>query len=293
MRGLTGVVCVVAAYLTLAAGSAPIAAQRAAGDAADARLETVLQAAGAYVDAFKSQFFGVVAEERYQQFVRGRSIVATANISRQRDFLSEVAMIEMPNLGWVGFRDVVEVDGQKVVDRADRLTRLLQSTSDDLLKQGRALADEGSRFNLGSVTRNLNHPSLALSFLARDRQARNTFTPDGNGRISGETMTVVRFVEHARPTTVRGGATGRDVYASGRFWIAPASGVIGRSELQLRIDQTTATLTATYGPNARFRVWVPVSLRETYDTGSTEVIEGVATYRNYRTFAVDTNAVIK
>jgi len=287
-------VCVAAACLTLAARVAPVAAQRApADDAAQARLAGVLQAAGAYVDVFKSQFFGVVAEERYQQLVRGQSIVAAANMSRQRDFLSEVAMLEMPNIGWVGFRDVVEVDGRTVVDRADRLTRLLQSTSDDLLKQGRALADEGSRFNLGSVTRNLNHPSLALAFLGRDRQVRSTFTLDGDGRIGGEAMTVVRFVEHARPTTVRGGATGRDVYASGRFWIAPATGVIGRSELQLRIDRTTATLTATYGPNAKFRVWVPASLRETYDTGSTEVIEGVATYRNYRTFGVDTNTVIK
>ena len=75
----------------------------------------------------------------------------SANV-RKRRLVSEFALV--PNAsasaGWLGFRDVIEVDGKPVTNRRDRLQALFQSGAPDLTA-ARRIADEGARYNIGTV----------------------------------------------------------------------------------------------------------------------------------------------
>jgi len=205
----------------------------------------------------------------------------------RRVFDAEVAILALDGVGWVGFRDIIRVDGKPVVDRTDRLMKILSEAGPDLVKQGRALADEGSRFNLGSVIRTINHPVLAFTFLSLDRQDRSEFSISGTARVDGIATTVLKFTEVARPGTVAG-APGKHVQASGRYWVEPFTGRIVRVELHLDTDQAKAVLTSRYGAAPSFTVLVPLELDETFESAFAEVIEGKARYSAFRRFAVDT-----
>lgn len=69
--------------------------------------------------------------------------------------------------------------------------------------------------------------------------------------------------------------------ASGRFWIEP-SGRVDRTELSLSAaDKVKATVTVIYGAQPKLDVWVPLSMREHYEDGSSDKVDGVATYSDF------------
>ena len=76
---------------------------------------------------YERTFVGVVAEETYRQEVRiaggtdlrGFPVEARA---QRRDLKSDVLLVRAPaGDRWIQFRDVFEVDGKPVRDRAERL----------------------------------------------------------------------------------------------------------------------------------------------------------------------------
>ena len=63
------------------------------------------------------------------------------------------------------FRDVYEVNGQKVRDRDARLEALFMNPDDSILGRAEAIRRESARFNLGPAYRDINVPTLALVML--------------------------------------------------------------------------------------------------------------------------------
>ena len=89
----------------------------------DLALEDVLARAGRYVTSYGEQASLIVGVERYEQRYQN----APAGERAQRKLVAELALFKTNDAtGWVGFRDVVAVDGKPIPDRQDRLVALLR-----------------------------------------------------------------------------------------------------------------------------------------------------------------------
>src|SRR5258708_13520957 len=100
-----------------------------------ADVDAVLDKAGDYAAAYERTFVGVVAEETYRQEARGiagtgqRGFAAEAR-GQRRDLKSDLLLVRAPaGDRWMEFRDVFEVDGKPVRDRAERLAKLFLQPS--------------------------------------------------------------------------------------------------------------------------------------------------------------------
>jgi hypothetical protein len=286
----------IAAMLALAAVvPQPAAAQEPA-------LKSVMQRAGIYVTEFRRQLSSIVAEESYVQevtpLVAGRSRRATIRRELRSDFL----------LVWpagadryVEFRDVFEVDGKPVRDRQERLTALFLDGSPSAARAGiERIIDESARYNLGTIERNVNTPTLPLLFLEPANQPRFRFkrVPDqapaitrtpressANFTIATEVW-VVEYEEVQRKTLIRTTA-GRDIPARGRFWIEPATGRVLMSELTADSSAVRAIIDVSYQSEPLLGFLVPIEMRERYEgRRDRTLIEGNASYGNFRQFQV-------
>ena len=146
------------------------------------RSTTVLDKAGDYVAACERTFVGVVAEETYRQEVRGPRGHRSARLRRskrrgqRRDLKSDMLLVRAPaGDRWMQFRDVFEVDGKPVRDRAERLTKLFLQPSASMQRQVDDIAAASARYNIGGVNRNINLPVLALTVLEPQNRAWFSF----------------------------------------------------------------------------------------------------------------------
>ena len=140
--------------------------------------------------------------------------------------------------------------------------KLVTQPASDSIAQAKRMADESARFNLGSIVRTINMPTLALMFLRSDMQDRLTFTLGGTKKIDGRSTVELRFAEHAMPRII---ASIDAAPAGGRFWLEPDSGRVIRSELVVDSGNARAQITVTYGQRPKLAVWVPTSMDEAYD----------------------------
>ena len=76
---------------------------------------------------------------------------------------------------YVELRDVFEVDGKPVRDRAGAARDAAARTRRPRGSQIGAIIEESARYNIGSIQRNINTPLMALMFLDADYQQRFTF----------------------------------------------------------------------------------------------------------------------
>ncbi len=276
----------------LAAASASLPAQ-APSDGPT--LKTVLAGAAAYVDDFRDQLSGIVAEEHYvQQQIPGN----------RRELRSDVLLVRSNTTPrWLQFRDTFEVDGKPVRDRADRLTRLFLQPAASATEQAHRISAESSRYNLGPVLRTVNVPLMPLMFLERDIQPRFRFSrvadrsspvapldtaAEGLFRITTEVW-VVRFEERERPTIVRDPDRRRNVPAEGRFWIEPLTGRVLMSEMRATHPEVRADITVSYQSEPLLGLFVPAGMHEVYRhtrRGSLGRIEATAVYGKFRQFQV-------
>jgi hypothetical protein len=256
---------------------------------AQADASPLLGRATAFADRFFEQFGSVVSEERYEQRVR-RAPASTTTSSRTRlqdtTLVSDFLLVQVPGEGWVPFRDVFERDGSKVRDREDRLTNLfLKGAGRSTFDQARKIMDEGSRYNIGAIERNINAPTLALSFLTPLHRYRFAFASAGRD----DTGAILEFKETARPTFIATTA-GRDLPVSGRFWIDEATGVVRKTHLDAVDPSVAAHITVTYARDETLGIWVPARMDERYlGSGGTAQVTGTATYSRFRRFQVSTS----
>jgi hypothetical protein len=186
-------------------------------------LKTVVGRMSQYVSDYGAQASMFVGHETYTQQLPGGT----------RRLVSEFAIVKAgAGENWVGYRDVIEVDGKPVADRQDRLQRLFSAVSvtPAQLKQ---VDDESARYNVGPISRNFNVPTTAVFFFDPRTINRFSFERKGTREIDGVLTWELEFTEKVRPTLVRT-ARGRDVRSRGRVWVVPASGSVMRTRLELR-----------------------------------------------------------
>lgn len=264
----------------------------AAAPAQDLSLDDVLERATNYVYVLHHQLSGMVAEERYEQ--RARAPAPALRLER-RTLRSDYLLIrpsgsERP----YGFRDVFEVDGRPVRDRADRLSRLFLDPSVSSDRQIQGILADSARYNIGAIRRTVNTPTLPLVFLSKAYRSRFEFERETGAAPELEfeefqpppDAWVVAYRE-TWPTTIIGGREGKHVPAKGRFWIEPVYGRVLASELVLEDGYWVSIIDVRYALDQRMGHFVPVEMRERYDQRRRgHHVEGIATYTEFRRFRV-------
>jgi hypothetical protein len=137
-------------------------------------LAQVLDRLGQYVDRYGERMAVVVGMERYTQRDSGSR--------NTRELVSEIALLQVRG-DWVGYRDVFQANGIAIPDRQSRLRRLFEQSPSSAVEEGRRIADESARYNLGRIIRNFNIPTAALFFLQTANLQRFRFA---FARTSGE-----------------------------------------------------------------------------------------------------------
>jgi hypothetical protein len=248
-------------------------------------VKEVMRRVAAYVDAYGERASIVVATERYTQEAR----TAESSEPKRRRILADFAIVKVDALrGWQGFRDVVEVDGERVADRDDRLVRLLMQAG-GRFDEARRLSDESARFNIGAVFRNFNVPTTTLFFFTPDNLDRFKFTAKG---VDGGGTWEIAFRESSRPTLIRT-PDGRSVPSQGRLWVDPAYGTVLRTLLEVEgfADESpkraTGQVDVSYRYVSSMGMWLPMTMDEAFESsreGVRDRISGQASYVNYRQF---------
>ena len=273
----------IALVVALALSTALLQAQ------AEPTLEVVLGRMHAYLKDYAKQLPAMIATERYQQrFGSGMR-------KSQRLLMSDYGLIQVQgDSEWLGFREVLSVDGKPVTDSARRLAELLAKPSVQALQQARLIAEESARYNIGPVVRTINDPALVLELLDGRQSPRMRFSHNGENTINGVRTWVLRYQELGNPTIIRT-RDRKDVPARGRAWVEPETGRILRAEASVEPGLgVTGTIDVTFEFDERMGFAVPSKMSERYTNRNlVAVSSGEATYSNYRRFTVDTEENIQ
>jgi hypothetical protein len=225
----------------------------------------------AYVTTLVNGLANIVAQEEFTLSNQDRRITS--------DFL----LVKYPgsDRDLLTFRDVTHVNGKAVASREQQLVDLFIKPFDvirDRVRQITSAAEE-------HVPSQLN-PLFVLAFLQGDFQSRFELTVRDAGREWPPQVRAVTFVETARPTLLRTGQFGDiDVPTRGTAWIEEATGRISQSELEIGSGRSATRLTTRFALDDRLQIMVPSQMR-------TENPSGVATYRNFRRFRVQTDTAV-
>ena len=278
-RARLGVALATLAALALAV-IAGRAAPRSQTPVVDLTPEGVAAAASRYVAEYQKAFVFLVADETsVQELSEDGVAVGTRRLE------GELFMVHLPlEDEWVGVHDVATVDGRPVAGRAE-LQRLLQLRgSQHILHE---LTRYNSQFNIGTIIRNFNEPTLPQQFLSDKRLKSSRYRRVRMRDDGGATVVTLSFEERERPTLIRS-ATGGAVFSRGQFLIEAGTGRVRETTVELEDGPVTATLVTTYAPDERLDLWVPVTFTERYERshrgGAREVVTGKSTYTNYRRF---------
>ena len=255
---------------------------------ADPALATVLEKAGEYVVEYGDTFRDIVAEETYTQRAGGR-------VQNSR---SDLVYVSTPGaIPWTCYRDVFEVNGQRVRDREARVEKLfLAESKASAVEKANAIIAESARYNFGWARRTINVPTLPLLFLHPANQERFRFERKGRRRFGDREAVEIALEEIQQPTLVNDGEGG-DVPASGHVFVDALNGTVLRTDITFRFmpDRGLARLAAEYRFDPTLGLWLPAEMKEDYRNlyGTFQPVfrgttEGAARYAKYRRFGVAT-----
>lgn len=249
-------------------------------------VKDVMQRVERYVADYGRRASIVVCTERYQQTAHGSGM----SVDAARTLVSDFALVHADAIhGWLGFRDVLEVDGRRVSDRDERLASVLMA-SQGRYDEARRLSDESARYNIGFIERNFNVPTAALFFFTPDNHHRFKFAAR---QVADDGTWEIAFEETSRATLIRT-PEGNPVRTSGSLWVRPDDGVVVRTRLKVALPPRTKRATGGDGQiDVVYRhvdtldMWLPASMDEAFEAGRLEIRErvaGHAEYTNYRQF---------
>ena len=274
------------AAVALAAVSAAVVSARPQEPRIDLSPRALVATAAAYVGRYNADMQSVLAEEVSTQRVRGGGgTVLETRVTRAEFFITFLPA----DSTWITVRDVREVDGQPVNDR-DNIRALIDRAP--LSRLGSVIAEKNARFNIGTIRRTFNEPTLALLVLADKHRKRFRF--DRKSATTGPSPTAtLAFREQDRPTlvTTTGGAA---VFSRGELVIDAATGRVEHTAIEIGYSSITARIETTYADDPKLKMWVPATMREVYTQRARMAEQAIttdSTYSNYRRF--ETSVIIK
>jgi len=245
----------------------------------DTSTKGLVASARKYVSDYEKNFAFIVADEWYQQVQRDQD----GRIQLNRVLKSEVFLTFLEADGeWIAVRDVMEVDGRPVTNR-DRLRDLL-ARGGQFRGVARQVIESNARYNIGSVSRNFNEPTLPLLLFESRRASSVEFDKKKVSREGPLTIATLSFSERDSGTIV-GGPAG-PAPAKGTFVIDAANGTVRETTFEIKHSDIRASLKTQYERDPKLELWLPAVFSERYERTRDvkEVIECEAKYSNYRRF---------
>lgn len=254
-------------------------------------LGRVVPRIGQYVASWGDRASLLVGVEDYQQSYTP----APLGQPPSRHLVSEFAIVRTTDsTGWVGLRDVGEVDGHPVADRRDRLERLFLDGAPDGAR-ARAIVEDSARFNLGSIVRTVNVPTVALFFFTPANLSRFAFKRAAETWFEGVRVLEIGFREKSTPTLITR-LGGGSVRSHGTLWVIPSDGTVVRTRLVVSgftRPASIAEVDVQYRRDPRLDLWLPAQMTERYEATvrnpQSRLLEqarasATATYSRFRRF---------
>ncbi len=252
-----------------------------------------------YLVGYEAELGNVVAEERMLQWPLERREVGMSagagsatelrrDLTRVRTLVSEVAFVPLPgNVGWLGYRNVLQIGGRPVNRKGPPLLDLLKAQTDDATERAGLLLVESARHNLGAP-RTINLPSLPLELLHARHQARFVIETTYQETVANCRALRLDLVETARPTIIRR-PEGGDMPSRVIAWVEIETGRLCKAEVRTRdarigVPQFTAVVAVEFQPDAGLGILVPAKMTERFFIPTRSEGESEATYSNYRRF---------
>ena len=247
-------------------------------------LDATLEVMSSYLTAYEARLSELMADEAMQQS-RPNYVGAygSSAATAWRKWTAEIAFMRLPGEGaWLGYRNVIVVDGRRVRDDSARLQTLLARGPNEE-KRALDLALASARFNLG-LPRTTNVPTLPLEFVHPRHRDRLKYKLEGIERVNGRQLRRLSFQEHVRPTLIRD-PDGRDILSRGSVWIEEGTGQIFEAEVLMVAGDDPrgpeASLRVSFALQPGFDILLPVRMRETFPFRSGQGTSD-ARYRNFR-----------
>ena len=243
-----------------------------------------------YLLDYEPKLSALVADERLSQrdAPTREAMVNVAPDTKHRSIESEVAFISLPgNVGWLGFRRLIKLNGKAIKDAGTPLATLLADGGNDDLDQARLLLTDSASANLGEP-RTTNLPNLPLEFLHPRNRHRLHHRIDGTEKVRGIDTTRLIFQEHSTPTIIQR-PEGGDMQSLIIAWVETATGRLLRAEVRTR-DARLGVLPFDNIIRVEFRadeklgLLVPYEMKEEFFAGRFREGTGTARYSNYRKF---------
>lgn len=260
--------------------------------------EAIVDRAADYVADYTRDFVGIVAEESYRQEVRAapdRDLrgFPVDGPRQKRDLKSDVLLVRGPvGERWMQFRDVFEVDGKPIRDRAERLAKLFLEPWSSAQQQVQAITAESARYNIGGISRDVNLPVLALSVLDPENRPWFSFTARRKNDSVPGGLWELEYREERGRTMIRTNH-GVAMPARGKLTVEGGSGRILATELEADNDSVRAQIGVTYRAEPTVGLHMPREMREKYLTTAGSTIEGRATYTKFRRYQVTVDQTLK
>jgi hypothetical protein len=246
----------------------------AASDAQDPpSIKDVVRRVEQYVGSYGEKASIVVCTERYTQ--------ATARSAddrhEARTLISDFAIVKADTIhGWLGFRDVLDVDGRAVANRNDRLAHVLMA-SEGRYDEAERLSNESARYNVGTITRNFNVPTTALFFFVPHHHDRFKF--DRRSIEPGGAWTLA-FKEKRTPSLIQT-PEGRSVLSTGILEVTPENGIVQRTVLIVdsKEERGSGRIDVRYARIDALDMWLPISMDESFECRRARARRVVARHR--------------
>jgi len=250
-----------------------------------------------YLIAYEPKLSTVVAKETMTQrdgpsFEANRT---TAQPTVDREIISEVAFVGLPGqVGWLGFRRVIEVNTKPIKDAGPSLAQLLSDGAKDGFDQARLLLAQSASHNLG-MPRTTNLPNLPLEFLHPRNRHRFSHRVDGLEKIRGITTVRLLLNETSSPTIIQR-AEGGDMPSLVSAWVEPDTGRLLRAQVKSRdarigVPVFDAVVWVDFKDDPAVGMLVPAEMKEEFYAGKFREGTGQAKYTNYRRFQTGSRIV--
>jgi hypothetical protein len=270
LKSVVVAAAILAGAVGLAAGQQPVKV--------DVSERAVVAAASKYVVAYEKEVAFLVAEETSEHRVGGRDALGPF----RRRLTSELFLTYLPaDAEWIAIRDVLEVDGTPT-PRQQSVRELLVKADERSVAQ--QVLKANSRYNLGSIERNFNEPTLPLLLLEPKRVGRVQFDRRAVIRQTDATLVTLSYEEPDQLPLV-GGPMG-PAPSRGELVIDAATGAVRRTLFTLRKRDIRVRLETVYEFNERLKMWLPATFHEHYErTGDMREVTTVESrYSNYRRY---------
>lgn len=255
-----------------------------------------------YIAGYEAELSTLIAEEHFRQWplrgagqTTGVMLTGRRDLTRIRSLVSDVAFVPLPgNVGWLGYRDVVQIGGRPVRRVGPSLVDLLKAQTDDSRERAMTLLLESAKHNLGAA-RTINLPSLPLELLHPRNQARFVISAHEMARTDHCVAMRLMLEETVTPTIIQnpgGGNMPSRVFA----WVDPENGRLCRAEVRTRDAQhgaraIDAVVRVEFAREPALDVWVPEKMFEEFLYPPRGRGEGEAVYTNYRRFTTSARIV--